>query len=189
MVSKINKSTGRRLYNREFVNTDYYKFYNSLINDNRLLECMKKHGYKGKFLPHPNMLAQIKDFNKNDVFTIDNTTINYSKEFKVNSLLVTDYSSIFFDFAYLKKPIIYSQFDKTAFFDQQVYDEGYFDYERDGFGPVCEDYESTVKTLIEYINNDCKLNNKYMTRIKNFFSFNDKNNRMRVLKEILKLDK
>lgn len=49
--------------------------------------------------------------------------------------MVTDYSSVAFDFAYMKKSLVYAQFDREAFFEGQTYDEGYFNYETDGFGP------------------------------------------------------
>ena len=49
--------------------------------------------------------------------------------------MLTDYSSVAFDFAYLRKPIVYAHFDKEAFFSgEHSYTAGYFDYERDGFG-------------------------------------------------------
>ena len=62
---------------------------------------------------------------------------------KESSMLITDYSSVFFDVAYMHKPIIYYQFDRDAF-RQGHYQEGYFSYD-DGFGPVAFDTESLLK--------------------------------------------
>ena len=45
-----------------------------------------------------------------------------------------DYSSIAFDFAYMKKPLIYYQFDQDKYYTNH-FAKGYFDCERDGFGP------------------------------------------------------
>ena len=53
-------------------------------------------------------------------------------------------SSVAFDFAYLGKPVIYAQFDKEEFYEKHDYKAGYFNYERDGFGEVVYDLESTV---------------------------------------------
>ena len=44
-----------------------------------------------------------------------------------------------------------------------------------------------MDTIIEYMENDCRLKDKYRERIDNFFAFNDKNNCQRVYEEILKL--
>ena len=44
---------------------------------------------------------------------------------KESAYLITDYSSISFDFAYMKKPLCYFQFD-YAEFREKHYPEGYF---------------------------------------------------------------
>ena len=42
-------------------------------------------------------------------------------------MLITDYSSIFFDFGYLNKPVIYSHFDYNEY-RANHFRKGYFDY-------------------------------------------------------------
>lgn len=170
-----------------FVKTDYFKFYNSLINDERLLSKMREKGYKGLFCLHPIFMKQYVDFEKNDVFDINHGFIDYNKVFAESAAMVTDYSTIAFDFAYLKKPIVYTQFDKEEFYETQTYDKGFFEYETDGFGPVCYDLDSAVNELIKLIDNDCQ--NKYIDRVENFFVNIDKNNSKRVLDAILADDK
>ena len=82
---------------------------------------------------------------------------------------------------------MYTHFDKEEFFRGQVYDQGYFDYERDGFGEVEYNLEDTAKRIIEYIQNDCQLKDVYRKRIDKFFAFNDRNNCQRIYDEIIKL--
>ena len=171
------------VYYDGFVNTDYYKFYNGLINDERLLAKMREKGYTGLFCLHPIFRKQAVDFQKNDVFAINEGFINYNKVFAESSVMVTDYSTIAFDFAYLKKPIVYTQFDKEEFYKTQTYDKGFFEYERDGFGPVCYDLDSAVDALIKIIDKDCK--NDYIDRVTNFFVNIDKNNSKRVIDAVL----
>lgn len=171
------------VYYDGFVNTDYYKFYNGLINDERLLAKMREKGYTGLFCLHPIFRKQAVDFKKNDVFAINEGFINYNKVFAESSVMVTDYSTIAFDFAYLKKPIVYTQFDKEEFYKTQTYDKGFFEYERDGFGPVCYDLDSAVDALIKIIDKDCE--NDYIDRVTNFFVNIDKNNSKRVIDAVL----
>ncbi len=58
------------------------------------------------------------------------------------ALFVTDYSSASFDAAYLDRPMVYYQFDRERPWpDVHVGRKGYFDYERDGFGPVALTHE------------------------------------------------
>jgi len=189
LASKVDKVTGERLYNEEFKKSDYFKFLNNLMNDERLLKVLKEKDYKIRFIPHPNVLCQLKDFNKNEFIEIEEGSINYQKEFCENKVLVTDYSSVFFDFGYLKKPVIYYQPDRDEFFAGQLYDEGYFDYKSQGFGPVHEKYDKFVNDLISIIKQDGVLNKKYEKRIDDFFKFHDNKNCERVYEEIVRLDK
>ena len=59
--------------------------------------------------------------------------------FAKTALLVTDYSSVAFEIAYIEKPVIYYQFDAEQFYGGgHLGFAGYFDFARDGFGPICE---------------------------------------------------
>ncbi len=188
LSGKVNKAAGTRDYNPNFKNSEYFKFYNNLINDSRLLKVMNEFGYKGIFVVHPSHKENYIDFNDNDCFEVVSGFADYQRIFKEANLLVSDFSSVPFDFAYLHKPVIYAQFDKDTFFGEHIYNEGYFEYERDGFGPVIYDYKETVETIIEYIKSDCILEDKYAKRIDKFYKYTDKNNCKRVYDEILKID-
>lgn len=182
-------NTGTREYNSEFINSEYYKFYNSLINDKKLLSVMRKKQMKGIFVVHPSLMKNFIDFKGNDIIEIVEGFADYQKIFRESKLLISDYSSVPFDFAYLHKPVVYTQFDKETFFANHLYDEGYFSYEKNGFGPVVYNYNDTINTIINYINKDCIIEKKYENRIKEFYTYNDRKNCERVYKEILKLKK
>ncbi len=173
-----------------FEESSYYKFYRTLLRDERLIESAKKHGYKLCFYPHVLMRNSNKYFEDLDkeVF-LDRALFTYNDMFKKGALLVTDYSSIPFDFVYLNKPVVYCQFDRKEFFSSHTYTEGYFDYTENGFGECLFNYEDSLETILSYIENDCELKDKYKERIDSFFFYHDKNNSKRILDEILKLDK
>lgn len=167
--SKENRS----IYSDKFRESEFYKFYNALINDRRLLAAMRKYGYTGLFCMHPMQSEQWRDFDGNDVITVNEGYVDYQNEFVTSSLMVTDYSSVAFDFSYLKKPVIYTQFDRDKFYSKQIYNEGYFDDERDGFGKVCYDLDSTVDAIIKLIENDCRNDEKYLKRVDEFYPYTD----------------
>ncbi len=184
-----NPKTTESIYFDGFRETEYFQFYNSLINNKKLCECMKKNGYKGVLCMHPIHSEQWVDFEPNDVFEINHGYVDYQKEFTTSALLVTDYSSVFFDFAFLRKPVVYSQFDNEQFFSgEHSYTKGYFSYEENGFGPVCYDLESTVDEMIKYIENDCKNSDEYIGRIEDFYEYFDSDSCKRVYENIRKLD-
>ena len=176
------KNTGITKYNSSFKESDYFKHYNNLINDKDLLDLMREKGYKGIFVVHPSHVNNSQDFEGNDVFEINSGFADYQKIFKEANLLVTD-------FAYLRKPVVYSQFDKEKFFAGHIYTEGYFDYEKDCFGPVVYNYEDTKKEIIALLKDDCKIKKEYKERIKKFYKYNDHNNCKRVYEAILEIDK
>ena len=176
---------GKRHYNQEqFMDTDYFRFYNSLINNIRLLGKAKELGYVIQFMPHPNIIPYIDWFRKNESVRFCSIATKYRKVFAESALVVTDYSSTAFDFAYLRKPVLYCQFDKEDFFSKRGFSVGYFDYEQDGFGEVTYKLEDTVDRIIEYMKNDCKLKDVYRNRINCFFAFHDRNNCRRIYEAI-----
>lgn len=183
IVKDMNQHTGIRPYNDKFKETEYFKMWNRLINDERFISCAKKFGYKILFFPHPNIQQQLIDFTRNPYVNFPEYGTSYQELFNKSSLLITDYSSVFFDFAYLKKPVLYFQFDEPN------WKRGYFDCETMGFGEVCEKYEDLVNKALEYINNGCKMKDFYVKRVENFYAFTDKNNCKRVFEEIINIDR
>lgn len=170
--------------------SEYIQFYNHLLNDPKLLAAAKKYGYQIDFLPHPTMQKHLDVFEQNDQVHFLGMEAAYRDIYAISELVVTDYSSAVFDFAYLRKPIVYTHFDaKTFFAGEHVYSKGYFDYERDGFGEVEYTLEDTVNRIIEYMANGCKLKDQYRERIDHFFAFDDQNNCQRVYEHILELEK
>jgi CDP-glycerol glycerophosphotransferase (TagB/SpsB family) len=172
-----------------FTETIFYQFYNGLITNERLLKKVKDLGYKIKFFLHPAMISEAETFKDNKYVEVSKDICNYSKEFSEGSLLVTDYSSVAFDFAYLRKPIIYSQFDYKEAFSNHIYEKGYFDYKEDGFGPVCKDLDSTIDSIIKILESGCRLEKEYRDRIDRFFEYNDRNNCKRVYEKINSIQK
>lgn len=190
LVNTFNTETGIWDLIPNFKESDYFLFFNALINHQGLLEIAKKYRYTLVFMPHPCILPHISQFEHSS----DVEFIHYDKPYREiyaeSDLVITDYSSASFDFSYLRKPVIYTQFDKEAFFSgEHTVATGYFEHERDGFGEVEYDLESTVNRIIEYMENGCQLKDKYRERIDNFFAFNDQNNCERVYNAIMDLDK
>ena len=186
-VSEIDAKTGLRPYNTKFKESNYFKTYNKLLNNKKLHSACEKYGYKLIFFPHPAIHQQIEDFDKNEFVVFEDYNQSYQNMFNKSSLLITDYSSVAFDFAYLKKPVIYYQFDRDDFFKGHTYSEGYFDYGTMGFGPIYYEEEAIVDYIIESIEKECKVDSIYKERIETFYKYMDCNNCKRVYDEIKKI--
>lgn len=178
---------GLRQYDPRFKMSDYRNFYNNLMNDIRLKSALKEAGMIGEFYLHPNFSAQIHDFDENEVFKLARFPHDYNAAFREGEVLVSDHSSVVFDFAYLKKPVLYAHFDADTFFDNHTYDRSnFFSDERDGFGNVYYDYDTLVIGIVKLIQNGCKMQPKYKRRVDNFFKYKDKKNSFRIYERITK---
>lgn len=173
---------------QDFIQTEYYKVYQLLINNSKLNEILNKYGYNLIYYPHFVVQKYLEAFSTQ----YDSITIASFKEFDVQGLLkesgilITDFSSVFFDFAYMKKPQIYYQFDESEF-RKNHYRKGYFSYKDNGFGPVVKNENNLLQELEVILKNDCKLNDMYLNRINMFFSIKDEKNCQRNFEAIEKL--
>ncbi len=174
----------KKPYNELFKTTEYFRLYNTLITDEKLIECAKKNGYKITYLLHPAMSPQLEDFPSDGYVKVIAASgdMNYEEILTTSSLMVTDYSGVQFDFAYQRKPIVYYHPDTLP----PHYEAGGIDYPTQGFGPICTNHESLVDTICDFMNNQCKAQEEYKKRADDFFAFEDFKNCERIYGEILK---
>lgn len=172
----------KKPYNEHFKYTEYFRLYNTLINDKKLIECAKKNGYGITYLLHPAMSPQIEDFKQNGFVDIIAASgdMSYEKILTEASLMVTDYSGVQFDFAYMRKPIVYYHPDTLP----PHYESGGINYDTQGFGPIITNHEDLVNEICKYMESSCKTEKKYIERANDFFEYDDFNNSERIYREI-----
>ncbi len=182
------RATLRTCNRHTFLESDYFKNYNAFLNSKKLSELLEKNDYELVFYPHfevhrfldcfqcSDPRIKIADFKNNDV-----------QDLLIHSdILITDFSSVFFDYAYMRKPVVYYQYDEAAFRAEQ-YAKGYFDYRENGFGEVVETQDALLNNLQHILDNDLRPDEKYLNRMNTFFKFNDQNNCKRVYEAICEL--
>lgn len=183
-----DRTTGIRRVKADFEKSAYYAMYSELITNDRLKAAAERYGYRILYVCHPNMMDSKRFFEIPGGCAIDSGT-PYAQLFAESNLLITDYSSVAFDFAYLRKPVLYYQADIEEFYSGgHTAKKGYFDYETDGFGEVEYNVQSLVDRMIEYMQHGCPLKKRYRKRIDNFYAFSDKNNCQRVYEKIRRLE-
>lgn len=162
-----------------FLETEYFKRWSEFINSKKLQKCLEKYHKKILFFPHRNMQKYLKDFNTtNKNIEICDWKLNDIQEtLKKSAIMITDYSSVFFDFIYMKKPVIFYQFDEEKFRKYQ-YSEGYFDYKNSG---MCL-WTNNLDNLIYNLENVLSENNYKISYDKygDYFAFCDNLNSQRV---------
>lgn len=173
---------------KRFVDSEYFKRYFELINNTQLIELLQKYNLQLVFYPHSDMQEYIDLFECNNENIIIGSSNDYDVQelLKESKVLITDYSSVAFDFAYMDKPIVYYQFDHDKFRKLQ-HAEGYYKYTRDSFGPIFEDTLGLINELDNMIKREFELESKYEKRIKEFFELKDKCNCDRTYEYIKRL--
>ena len=86
------------------------------------------------------------------------------------ALLVTDYSSVAFNAACLDQPVVYFQFDRDEVLGgAHLGRKGYFEYERDGFGPVVTSTADAVRAIVSATEHGPRPMPEYQARIDRTF--------------------
>ncbi|WP_349687286.1 CDP-glycerol glycerophosphotransferase family protein [Campylobacter coli] len=183
IVGNVTNSSKREL-KENFKQSEYFQKWNSLLNNDSLKKLCELYSYTIVFNPHPNIMPYLKEFNLPSYIKIANQDESLQVLFCNSSLMITDYSSVAFEMAYLEKPVIYYQFDKEDFFNSHTLQKGYFDYTKDGFGPVVENEENLLKELESLLQNDCKSFGVYKDNIDSAFVFKDRKCCERIYKKL-----
>lgn len=169
----------------DFLSSEYYRRYQSLISNSRLLSFLENNNLTLRFCLHneyrkfmhlfSSKHERVKIMTPND--SIHSLLLNMG-------MLVTDYSSVFFDAAYMGKPVVYYHFDYDEFRNNHL-SEGYFSYQRDGFGPVaCTEAKLVDAIINSYDNERFVRDNFYDNRCNLFFPLHDTNNCERIYNQI-----
>ncbi len=161
----------------DFTETEYYKSWSAFLCSERLEKILEENDLHMIFYPHRDMQPFLS------YFSVKSKRITVAKwpEYDVQTLLkesaylITDYSSIAMDFAYMKKRLQYYQFDYQDFRKGQ-YPEGYFSYEDDGFGKVNYTAEQALNELENAAKEGFVNHEVYLKRHDEFFDLYDENN-------------
>lgn len=173
---------------QQFMACDYYRAFQSLLTNPRLADILEKSGYTLKFYPHHGVQPYLHCFESRSshIEIVDPKLLEVQPALIEADALLTDFSSVFFDFGYMMKPVLYYQFDLDNF-RKNHYQEGYFDYERDGFGPVCANEEAFLDAIEQMVSGGCRLEEEYRSRVAAFFEVRDDQNCRRNFDAIYKL--
>ncbi len=170
-----------------FQTSDFARSWKSVLASSALAAACRDRRLTIGFLPHPNLQSAVPQMDLPDhirAFTFAHNDVQ--ELFARAAVLVTDYSSVAFDVAYIERPIVYFQFDRElALGGEHVGRHGYFDYERDGFGPVAHTADEAVRLTIDLLGAG-KPRALYLGRIDATFPARDGRCRERVLAEILR---
>lgn len=157
----------RVLFEDKFLTSPFFVQINDFLNSDKLAEILEKHDLVLDFKNHPIFSPY------NHCFKVDNPRINIVEsdiEMQNYALMITDYSSIVFDFVYLQRPILYFVPDYEHF--RAGVTHSYYKLDlplEEGFGEVTETADELLKGLEDIVGNDFKPKAIFDERMRDFF--------------------
>jgi CDP-glycerol glycerophosphotransferase (TagB/SpsB family) len=154
----------------------YIKTYAALLNSAWLKALADKYAMRLIFFPHYEMQAYVPHMHLPAYIETPSHQAGGSiQEWLAKAaVLITDYSSVAMERAVARKPVLYYQFDSEDFFNaEHIYVPGYFDYVRDGFGPVCKDESALEKEMADILERDGRIQALYLERMTLSLPFRD----------------
>ncbi|WP_426937197.1 CDP-glycerol glycerophosphotransferase family protein [Brevibacterium sp. LE-L] len=103
-----------------FTESAYYERWSSLLSAEAITGLVEKHGYQIVFCLHPNMQQFTRHFDRPGVTVVSQGEVDVQYLLKRSAVMITDYSSVAFDFSFLDKPVAYYQFDSRRFAQPHV---------------------------------------------------------------------
>ena len=166
---------------QNFTTEPLYSVFNSFIADRKLLSALHENNCNLVLILPEELAKQEYLWNKSEYVSVSSfENLGYKETIEKSAMLITDYSNIAFDFAYMRRPIIYYQ-NPNVSLQNNI---STFSYRESGFGDVVTDADELVEKVISTINSNFEVSAEYLKRRKDFFAFDDRNNCKRIANAI-----
>lgn len=161
-----------------FTESDYFLHWYSLLTGPAFRELIEKYDLEPVLCLHPNMQQFSAHFLKAGVRVVVQGEVDVQFLLKQSSMLVTDYSSVAFDFAFLHKPVVYYQFDARRFAHPHADPDSEFP------GPVVHDEDAVVAAIDETYASGARASEMYKRRADRFVAHRDTQSSRRIFEAI-----
>jgi hypothetical protein len=128
--------------------SDFVRQWRALLEDEALAGACLDRGLTLAFLPHRHLRPPVARWRLPDHVRVLDRGDRDDALVRARAV-VTDWSSIAFDAAYVERPVVYFQFDRdVALTGAHLGRAGWFDHRRDGFGPVTTTPGEAVAAIV-----------------------------------------
>jgi len=190
LVSEMKRAVGRDVRRKILESSDFFISWKKLVNNERLIELCSRENLEITFVLHDHFApySDLFDFGPRvKIMSFKNVRV---QDFLINNrAVITDYSSIATEAAISGSPVAYYQFDKESIYGAgHTFSRGWFDYTRNGFGPVHTESIQVVDWLEHLISMNWVPSSKYMSRLHETLPYLDGRACERVFEAIGRLD-
>lgn len=171
----------------DFSSSGLYRVIFSLLNNERLTDLLDKQQITMKIYPHRYMQKYIHELSTtNPRIKILQLGDSSPKELISQcQLMITDYSSVSWDFFSLGKPVLFYRFDLDEYTLKR---NGYFPMDEENIGEIIREEDRLIDKIEEYAKADFGMPKRFQEFCKGNFLVMDGQNCLRIYQEILQLE-
>ncbi|WP_375491727.1 CDP-glycerol glycerophosphotransferase family protein [uncultured Jatrophihabitans sp.] len=156
--------------------SDFHRAWHRFLTSKRLRTLVDRHDLELVFALHPNMRQYRHLFADVPARIVQQGEVDVQYLLKRSAMLITDYSSVGWDFSFLGKPVIYYQFDRDDLLPPHV------DPDLDLPGPVRLHLNGLLAELTARARDDFAMPEKYRERSQRFLAHHDRENSERIFR-------
>ncbi|MEH6649126.1 MAG: CDP-glycerol glycerophosphotransferase family protein [Motiliproteus sp.] len=172
-----------------FKTTEMFNRISTLVNDNEIKKLFVENNIHLAIYLHQNIQNQSEylfELESEHVHVVKQGDYGVKELLVYGKILITDYSSTIFDFAYMSKACILYPFDFETYLPSRS-SKSIKDIRQDIPADVVVEHSELVGAIKKLVFSDYKVTTDKINKIKHFFEHNDLNNCERVYEEILKM--
>lgn len=161
----------------DFLESDYFLTYKSFVESEYLYQLKLQYNFEIILCLHPNMEKYTEHFNSDKIEVVSMESKNVQELIKSSAMMITDYSSVGFDFSFLHKPLVYFQFDRDRFIGRRP---SHLDLDNDLPGEIEFNLDGVLNQIEFYANNGFKVKEEFIEKSNKFINYRDLNSSQRI---------
>ncbi|MFT4164119.1 MAG: CDP-glycerol glycerophosphotransferase family protein [Microlunatus sp.] len=168
---------------QNFLESEYFRRWYGFLTDPRLQSVLEQYELRVTMVLHPNMRLFADFFNLPNVDVIRQEDVEVQQLIKTSRILITDFSSVAWDFSFLRRPVLYFQFDQHLLAGERAPHIDFVEYLP---GPVAATVDGLVDELSRVVARGCTMTDEYWARAQMFLTYRDQNSCARIYDIIAK---
>lgn len=160
-----------------FIESEYYRHWHGLLTDPLLQRLFQENDLHVRLLLHPNLRTFADFFQVPHVEVLRQDDVDVQQLIISSAVLITDFSSVAWDFSFLRRPVLYFQFDLEMLTGQRA---PHIDLAEQLPGAVAKTIDQLVDELGSVVEHGCQMEERFWDRARVFVAHRDRHNCERI---------
>lgn len=165
----------------QFLESEYFAAWHGLLRDPAFRAVVEENNLDVVLSLHPNMQPYLEHFADVPARIVLQGEVDVQHLIKESAVLVTDYSSVAWDFSFLHKPVLFYQFDRARMFSRT---RPHMDMESELPGPASASGPELVAELAAACARGLAMEAEFVERADKFIAHRDTHNAERIFEAV-----